>query len=73
MLLEPVDTADQGRFAGPGRSADHDSLAAGDFQVDVLEYVKSTVPLVHFPDDDNRLGGVHGGCASGGSALFGSF
>ena len=28
MLLEPVDAADHGRFAGAGRPADDDALAA---------------------------------------------
>ena len=54
MLLEPVDAADQGGFAGSRRSADDDALALMDRQVDVLEHVELAVPLVdsdHFDRD----------------------
>src|SRR2546430_2256180 len=39
MLLEPVDAADERRFAGAGRPADDDPLALGDIEVDVAQHV----------------------------------
>ena len=52
MLFQPVDAADQRRFAGTGWPANHDALAAPDFQVDVAQHVKLAVPLVHGDDLD---------------------
>ena len=46
MLLEPIDAADQGGLAGSRGTANDDTLAGVDGQVDVLEHVELTVPLV---------------------------
>jgi hypothetical protein len=50
VRFQPVDAADQGGLAGPGRAADHDLLALRHRQVDVLEHLEGAVPLV---DADN--------------------
>ena len=47
VLLEPVDAADQRRFAGPRWAADDDLLALGDLQVDIAQDVEGAIPLVH--------------------------
>ena len=52
MLLQPVDAADHGRFAGAGRPADHDALAAHHLEIDVAQHVEIAVPLVHADDLD---------------------
>ena len=56
MLLEPVDAADHGRFAGAGRPADDDALAAHHLEIDVAQHVEIAEPLVH-ADDFHRHGG----------------
>ena len=45
-FLQRVDAADQRRFAGARRTADHDALALGDIEVDVAQHVKVAVPFV---------------------------
>jgi hypothetical protein len=55
VLLQPVDTADQGRLAGTGRPADHDPLAPVDGQVDVAEHMELAIPFVHVVDLDGDL------------------
>ncbi|MCY1179915.1 hypothetical protein D9M73_203340 [compost metagenome] len=47
VLFQTVEAADGGGFSGTRRAAQHDTLALLDVEVDVLEYVKLTVPLVH--------------------------
>jgi hypothetical protein len=56
MRLEPIDATDERRFAGAGRTADHDPLSAADRQVDVAQYVKASVPFVDTGKSDR--GGV---------------
>ena len=56
VLLQAVDAADHGRFAGAGRPADDDALAARDAQVDVAQHVEFAVPLVHADDLDRDVG-----------------
>ncbi len=56
MLLQAVDAADHGRFAGAGRAAHHDALAFIDRQVDVLEDVELAVPLVDVGQLDHHVG-----------------
>ena len=46
VRLEAVDQPDHGRFARSRRAADDDLFAFADFEVDVLQHVKITVPLV---------------------------
>ena len=66
MLLEPVDAANHGRFAGPRRPADHDPLAPLHLEVDVLQDVEFTIPLVHAVEPDGGIGGsVRGGRRNG--------
>jgi hypothetical protein len=55
VLLEPIDAADQRRFAGPRWSAYDDALAAIDRQVDVAQDVEVAIPFVHAGDVDGRL------------------
>ena len=62
VLLEPIESADQGRFARAGRPADYDSLPAIDFKIDILKHVKGTIPLVHLLDFDDDFVG-YGKCA----------
>ncbi len=66
VLLEPVDAADHGRFAGARRPADHDALALGDPQVDVAQHVEIAVPLVDADQLDRDAGlerrGLQPGC-----------
>ena len=53
MLLQAVDTADQGRFTGPRRAADDDAFLSVDRQVDILQHMEVTIPFVHvFNFDD---------------------
>ena len=46
VLLQPVDAADEGRFARPRGAADDDPLAPGHRQVDVLQRVELPVPFL---------------------------
>jgi len=57
MLLEPVDAADHGRFAGARRATHDDALALGDLQADVLEDVELAIPFVNRAQLDHRLAG----------------
>ena len=60
MLLEAIDAADQRRFAGSRRPADHDPLAARDRQIDVAQHVELPVPLVDARELDDGIGCLHG-------------
>jgi hypothetical protein len=62
--LEPVDGAAEGRLAGAGRPDDDDDLLRGDLEVDVLQHVQVTEPLVDTLDGDERLGHVALRCGS---------
>jgi hypothetical protein len=53
--LEPVDRAAQRRLARSGRADDHDHLALGDSQLDVLEGVQRPEVLLHTAQDDKWL------------------
>ncbi|MEY9485832.1 hypothetical protein RKD26_001626 [Streptomyces calvus] len=57
--LQAVDGAAQGGLPGPGGSDDHDDFAAGDRQVDVLEYVQRAEVLVDILQDDQVAGCGH--------------
>src|SRR5690606_3379080 len=62
-LLEQVDRAQQGGFAGPGRSDDAHHLALPDHQVDALEHLDVAEALVQVSDLDrggSRRGRVRG-------------
>ncbi len=61
VLFQPVDAPDQRGFTGTGRSADHDFFLSLHFQVDVLQYVKITIPFVevlHLNDGVGCIGHV---------------
>jgi hypothetical protein len=53
VLLEPVDAADQGRLAGPGRAADNNPFLDFHFQVNSLQDMKISEPFVHIQDFDD--------------------
>ncbi|CDX20985.1 6-pyruvoyl-tetrahydropterin synthase [Mesorhizobium plurifarium] len=55
MVLEPVDAADHGRFAGAGWPANDDPLSTAHSQIDVSQGMKITVPLVHGCNLDGRF------------------
>ena len=55
VLLQSIDTADHGRLAGTGRSADHDTLALVHTQVDVLEHVELSVPFMYLTQLDHQV------------------
>ena len=55
-VLQPVDAAQQRRFAAAGRAADDDALAARDLQIDVAQHVKFAVPFVQADDLDRHVG-----------------
>src|SRR5262249_41469141 len=57
MFLEAVDAADHGRFPGPGGSANDDTLAALDLEIDVAQHVEVPLPLVHPNDVDGDFAG----------------
>ena len=59
--LEAVDGAAQRRLARPRRADDDDDLSAVDRQVDVLEDVQVSEPLVHAGQADERLSVRTGG------------
>jgi hypothetical protein len=50
MFFQPVDAANEGRFAGSGRTADDNLFATLYFQINVLEYMKIIKPLMHGVD-----------------------
>ena len=54
MGLKPVDAADQGRLAGPGRAANDDPLAARDVEIDVLQHMKRAEPFVDTGQPNDR-------------------
>ena len=54
VLLQPVDAADQRRFAGSRRAADHHPLALRDVEVDVAQHVDVAEPLVDALQFDDR-------------------
>ena len=68
MRLEPVDAADQRRFAGSRRPADDDALAAFDLEVDIAQSVEVAEPLIYA---DHRDGGILRRRVDGGSVLLG--
>ena len=55
MLLQPVDTPDQGGFTRTRGTADDDPLLPAHGQVDVLENMKILEPFVHVPDFDDDI------------------
>src|SRR6266571_4748408 len=57
VLLEPIDAADHGGFAGSGRPANDDALAALYPEVYVAQNVEVAVPLVHCDDIHGDLVG----------------
>jgi hypothetical protein len=59
--LEPVDGPAQRRLAGPRGADHHDDLAAPDGQVDVLQDVQVTEPLVHMVQHHQRITGPGAG------------
>ncbi|MCY1367788.1 hypothetical protein D9M69_547360 [compost metagenome] len=50
MLLQAIYAADQGRLARAGGAADNDALAFADCEVDVFQYPKLSVVLIHLAD-----------------------
>src|SRR5690606_42001891 len=57
--LEPVDRADQGRLARPGRAAHHHHLAARHRQVHILEHMVRPIPLVYFFELYHETPSIH--------------
>lgn len=56
MLLQPVDTTDEGGLSRAGRPTDYNSFALINGQVEIFENMKVPVPLVHsLNPDDARL------------------
>ena len=55
VLFQPVDGADKGRFARPGRAEDHDDLTFLDFHGYAFQGMEVPVPFVDIPADDDRL------------------
>ena len=55
-VLQPVDAAQQRRFAAAGRTADDDALAARHAEIDVAQHVKLAVPFVQADDLDRQFG-----------------
>ncbi len=68
MRLEPVDAADQRRFAGSRRPADDDAFAALDVKVDIAQRMVVAEPLIYA---DHRDGGILRRRVGGGSVLLG--
>src|SRR5215471_7028298 len=63
-ILNPVDTAQQGRLARTGRSTDHNALAATDLEIDVGQHMKRAEPFVQAGDLYGRsIGSQAGGDA----------
>ncbi len=60
VLLQPIDGADEGRFARAGWAKDDDHLALLHFHVDAVQGLEMTVPFVHVPGDDDWLSGSVG-------------
>ena len=56
-LLQRVDAADQGGFAGARGPADHDALALCDGEIDVTQDVEFAVPFVEAGNADDRICG----------------
>src|ERR1700733_1248291 len=52
MLLESINAPDERRFAGAGRTADHDALSPPNRQVDIWQYMKTPVPFVDTGESD---------------------
>src|SRR5215467_3760196 len=55
VLLQPIDAADEGRFAGARRPTNDDLLALIDRQVDVAQHVELAEPLVDADHLNGRL------------------
>ena len=60
MLLQPIQAADGGGLARPGRPAQHDAFALPHGKVDVLEHMELAEPLVHALHADDRLARLPG-------------
>ncbi len=55
VRFQSIDAANQGRFPGPGRTADDNALALAHAQIDVLQDMKLSVPLVDVLEGDHDL------------------
>jgi hypothetical protein len=70
VLLEPVDTAYQRRFARTGGAANDDTLAALHREADVFQDMKLPVPFVHVFDGDDRAAVGLLSCWLGWSSVY---
>ncbi len=59
VLFKRVHTADQRRFARPGRATDDDAFAQRHVKIDVFQRVVFAEPFVQVPNCDHGLGALH--------------
>ena len=52
VLFQTVNTADQGRFTGTGRAANHYLLTFVNLQINIPQYMELTVPFIQTADID---------------------
>jgi hypothetical protein len=57
VLFKAVDTPDQGRLTGTGRSADNNPFLFLDGKIDALQNMKLAKPFMHFDNFDDGIAG----------------
>ena len=55
MFFKPIDAADKGRFSGPRRPTDDNTLLFCHGEVNILEHMKIPEPFVHIDDFNDRF------------------